>query len=64
MSTTTAGKLSPAERLDQLNTETAKLHAWIRVQANAPAQKTKMTMTTKTTAFLFISERRFPLVTG
>jgi len=27
-----------AELMDQLNTETAKLNAWIRTQANAPAQ--------------------------
>ena len=30
---------SPAELMDQMNTETAKLHAWIRTQANAPAQR-------------------------
>ena len=28
-----------AELLEQLNVETAKLHAWIRTQANAPAQR-------------------------
>jgi gentisate 1,2-dioxygenase len=28
-----------AELLEQLNSETAKLHAWIRTQANAPAQR-------------------------
>ncbi len=32
-------KASPAEQLDQLNTETAKLNAWIRTQANSPAQR-------------------------
>jgi gentisate 1,2-dioxygenase len=31
--------MSAAEKLDQLNTETAKLGAWIRTQANAPAQR-------------------------
>ena len=30
---------SPSEQLDELNRETAKLHAWIRTQANAPAQR-------------------------
>ena len=28
-----------AEMLDQLNTETPKLHVWIRTQANSPAQR-------------------------
>jgi gentisate 1,2-dioxygenase len=28
-----------AEMMDQMNTETAKLHAWIRTQANSPAQR-------------------------
>jgi gentisate 1,2-dioxygenase len=32
-------RLSAAELMDQMNTETAKLHAWIRTQANAPAQR-------------------------
>src|SRR6478735_6988338 len=32
-------KLSAAELMDQMNTETAKLHAWIRTQANSPAQR-------------------------
>jgi gentisate 1,2-dioxygenase len=32
-------KLSAAELMDQMNSETAKLHAWIRTQANAPAQR-------------------------
>jgi gentisate 1,2-dioxygenase len=30
---------SAAEMLDQLNTETPKLHVWIRTQANSPAQR-------------------------
>ena len=30
---------SAAELMDQLNTETAKLNAWIRTQANSPAQR-------------------------
>src|ERR1041385_8646654 len=34
-----AKTLSAADLMDQLNTETAKLHAWIRTQANAPAQR-------------------------
>jgi gentisate 1,2-dioxygenase len=34
-----AKKLSAAEQLEELNRETAKLHAWIRTQANAPAQR-------------------------
>jgi gentisate 1,2-dioxygenase len=34
-----AGKPTAAELMEQLNTETAKLHAWIRTQANAPAQR-------------------------
>ena len=34
-----AKKLSAAEQLDELNRETGKLHAWIRTQANAPAQR-------------------------
>src|SRR5258708_28201820 len=32
-------KLNAAELMEQLNSETAKLHAWIRTQANAPAQR-------------------------
>jgi gentisate 1,2-dioxygenase len=32
-------KPSAAELMEQLNSETAKLHAWIRTQANAPAQR-------------------------
>jgi gentisate 1,2-dioxygenase len=31
--------VSAAELMDQLNTETAKLNAWIRTQANSPAQR-------------------------
>ena len=31
--------MSAAELMDQLNTETAKLNAWIRTQANSPAQR-------------------------
>src|SRR5436189_97279 len=34
-----AQKANAAELMEQLNTETAKLHAWIRTQANAPAQR-------------------------
>jgi len=30
---------SPSDQLDELNRETSKLHAWIRTQANAPAQR-------------------------
>jgi gentisate 1,2-dioxygenase len=33
------GRASAAERVEAMNTETAKLHAWIRTQANAPAQQ-------------------------
>ncbi|HEY4265326.1 MAG TPA: cupin domain-containing protein [Micropepsaceae bacterium] len=33
------GRASAAERVEEMNTETAKLHAWIRTQANAPAQR-------------------------
>ena len=32
-------KSNATEQLDELNRETAKLHAWIRTQANAPAQR-------------------------
>jgi gentisate 1,2-dioxygenase len=32
-------KLSAAELMDQLNSETGKLNAWIRTQANSPAQR-------------------------
>ena len=32
-------KESAAELMEQLNSETAKLHAWIRTQANSPAQR-------------------------
>lgn len=41
MSVTTkrSGQLSADELMDQLNAETAELHAWIRTQANAPAQR-------------------------
>jgi len=39
VATKTAGALSAAELMDQLNTETAKLNAWIRTQANSPAQR-------------------------
>ncbi len=31
--------MNAAELMEQLNSETAKLHAWIRTQANAPAQR-------------------------
>lgn len=34
-----ADKATAAELMEQLNLETAKLHAWIRTQANAPAQR-------------------------
>jgi gentisate 1,2-dioxygenase len=34
-----SSRLSASEMMDQMNTETAKLHAWIRTQANAPAQR-------------------------
>src|SRR5437868_11486588 len=34
-----AGKMGAAELMDSLNAETGKLHAWIRTQANAPAQR-------------------------
>ena len=36
---TRAVKKSAAELMDELNTDTARLHAWIRTQANAPAQR-------------------------
>jgi gentisate 1,2-dioxygenase len=39
VATKTAHGLSAAELMDQLNTETAKLNAWIRTQANSPAQR-------------------------
>jgi gentisate 1,2-dioxygenase len=39
VATKTAGGLSAAELMDQLNSETAKLNAWIRTQANSPAQR-------------------------
>jgi gentisate 1,2-dioxygenase len=39
VATKTASGPSAAELLDQLNTETAKLNAWIRTQANSPAQR-------------------------
>jgi gentisate 1,2-dioxygenase len=40
MSTAVQAKISKAaEQLDALNVETAKLHAWIRTQANSPAQR-------------------------
>jgi gentisate 1,2-dioxygenase len=32
-------KLSAAELMDEMNADVAKLHAWIRTQANAPAQR-------------------------
>jgi hypothetical protein len=32
-------KLSAAELMDEMNVDVAKLHAWIRTQANAPAQR-------------------------
>jgi gentisate 1,2-dioxygenase len=35
----TADKTSAAQLMEQLNVETAKLHAWIRTQANSPAQR-------------------------
>ena len=36
---TRTSKKSAAELMDELNADTAKLHAWIRTQANAPAQR-------------------------
>jgi len=36
---TRAVKKSAAELMDELNADTARLHAWIRTQANAPAQR-------------------------
>jgi len=30
---------SAAEMMDEMNSETAKLHCWIRTQANSPAQR-------------------------
>ena len=32
-------KLSAAEMMDEMNADVAKLHAWIRTQANSPAQR-------------------------
>src|SRR5258705_10674505 len=32
-------KMNAAELMEQPNSETAKLHAWIRTQSNAPAQR-------------------------
>ena len=39
VATKTPAGVSAAELMDQLNTETAKLNAWIRTQANSPAQR-------------------------
>jgi gentisate 1,2-dioxygenase len=39
VATKSAPGVSAAELMDQLNTETAKLNAWIRTQANSPAQR-------------------------
>jgi gentisate 1,2-dioxygenase len=39
VATKQAQGVSAAELMDQLNTETAKLNAWIRTQANSPAQR-------------------------
>ncbi len=39
VATKPATGVSGAELLDRLNTETAKLNAWIRTQANSPAQR-------------------------
>ena len=39
VATRTPPGVSAAELMDQLNTETAKLNAWIRTQANSPAQR-------------------------
>src|SRR5688572_33423045 len=39
VATKPAPGVSGAELLDRLNTETAKLNAWIRTQANSPAQR-------------------------
>jgi len=39
VATKPAQGVSAAELMDQLNTETAKLNAWIRTQANSPAQR-------------------------
>jgi gentisate 1,2-dioxygenase len=39
VATKTTPGVSAAELMDQLNTETAKLNAWIRTQANSPAQR-------------------------
>ena len=39
VATKPAPGVSAAELMDQLNTETAKLNAWIRTQANSPAQR-------------------------
>lgn len=46
MSTAVGAKTTKAaEQLDALNVETAKLHAWIRTQANSPAQRAWFTDT-------------------
>src|SRR5947199_8335198 len=34
-----AAQKSVVELMDELNADTAKLHAWIRTQANSPAQR-------------------------
>ena len=39
MSVAIKTQVSAAELMDQLNSETAKLNAWIRTQANSPAQR-------------------------
>ncbi len=36
---TRASRKSAAELMEELNSDTAKLHAWIRTQANSPAQR-------------------------
>jgi len=49
VATKQAGKVTAAELMEQLNGEAAKLHAWIRTQANAPAQRPWFTDTGGTT---------------
>ncbi len=36
---TRTAKKGAAELMEELNADTAKLHAWIRTQANSPAQR-------------------------
>ena len=45
-------KLSAAELMDEMNADVGKLHAWIRTQANAPAQRAWFADTSEATGEL------------